>query len=652
MVLYAMNEKQYDTTAIRELLSSAFNHDEFTIFCFDHFPAVHKQFSSVKGFLLKIQYLLDFCQQHGQWEKLVELVAQINPYQYEQHQPYVKSEPSRVKEVGQSTETAEGSQEEKPIKAKAEFYVKTSLDNFDTWLRQSLGEHGYQVQSLSYSNLRRYFAKQGEDEVAVIQTMPLDERLKVTLICDIVDRQTVPHSDEGTVIEYTNSPFAEFLARLLYDDWGITIDFALRQFTAFVLGDRANEAVPPVFVGPLSHGEIVVEGDKKQELIFKGGIEDAVATLMDLINIRSARHLADSTLTSLMALPADIPNQSVDILSGRTSGRVLLNIDTSVPLTGAEKQEFEIPPTATNAQSFKTVGKLELFRLNEKLTRVTNYMPSRYERLWHYLETVLGEMGLIRETDIKPARDEQGLLYSSEQQWGYWTKALLESGTGLFMNWLRERLKILLDGYKARGDKAKFAEARIQFDFFRTDRIESTIERSFAGLRFSISPATEKYTEVTVTCCDLTPTELYEVRIKQGLVNPEDYFWLVSEIKHHPGLVRIEQRPENTNEGEQGEQTRKATEKMPLNRDVQAKLELTSKYLKDLASIVYEHYSKDELRYELCPELDFEYEDLPTHGRKAQAGELVNIYYRRNNLDTLKDAIAKTRPNVSLPILS
>jgi hypothetical protein len=220
------------------------------------------------------------------------------------------------------------------------------------------------------------------------------------------------------------------------------------------------------------------------------------------------------------------------------------------------------------------------------------------------------------------------------------------------MNWLRERLKILLDGYKARGDKAKFAEARIQFDFFRTDRIESTIERSFAGLRFSISPATEKYTEVTVTCCDLTPTELYEVRIKQGLVNPEDYFWLVSEIKHHPGLVRIEQRPENTNEGEQGEQTRKATEKMPLNRDVQAKLELTSKYLKDLASIVYEHYSKDELRYELCPELDFEYEDLPTHGRKAQAGELVNIYYRRNNLDTLKDAIAKTRPNVSLPILS
>jgi RNA polymerase sigma factor (sigma-70 family) len=86
----------YDTAAIRKILSQAFDDDELVAFCFDHFPAVYQRFSPAMGFLVKIQHLLDYCRRFGQFEKLLQLMEQENPYQFEQHKPYVKSEPSHM----------------------------------------------------------------------------------------------------------------------------------------------------------------------------------------------------------------------------------------------------------------------------------------------------------------------------------------------------------------------------------------------------------------------------------------------------------------------------------------------------------------------------------------------------------------------------
>lgn len=83
---------EYDTRAIRKLLSNAFNDDELIIFCFDYFPEVSQRLSPVMGLFIKIQILLDYCKRYGQFEKLLQLMKQENPHQYERHKPYERGE--------------------------------------------------------------------------------------------------------------------------------------------------------------------------------------------------------------------------------------------------------------------------------------------------------------------------------------------------------------------------------------------------------------------------------------------------------------------------------------------------------------------------------------------------------------------------------
>lgn len=75
-------ETSYNTAAIRDLLKSAFDDQELTELCYDHFPAVHEKISDGTSRSKKIQYLIDFCKRRKQFEDLLAHVQHINPDQY------------------------------------------------------------------------------------------------------------------------------------------------------------------------------------------------------------------------------------------------------------------------------------------------------------------------------------------------------------------------------------------------------------------------------------------------------------------------------------------------------------------------------------------------------------------------------------------
>jgi len=72
----------WNTAVVRELLSAAFNDQEVTTLCFDHFRVVYEDFSSGMSKGDKIQRLLDHCERHDQVAQLVALVRDANPAQY------------------------------------------------------------------------------------------------------------------------------------------------------------------------------------------------------------------------------------------------------------------------------------------------------------------------------------------------------------------------------------------------------------------------------------------------------------------------------------------------------------------------------------------------------------------------------------------
>ena len=80
----------WNTTAIRDLLNAAFDDEELTTLCFDHFRPVYEDFSVGMSKKLKIQRLLDHCDRQGQIEELLALVQKRNPAQYARFQPSLR----------------------------------------------------------------------------------------------------------------------------------------------------------------------------------------------------------------------------------------------------------------------------------------------------------------------------------------------------------------------------------------------------------------------------------------------------------------------------------------------------------------------------------------------------------------------------------
>jgi hypothetical protein len=95
----------YNTNAIRELLIAALGDQEVVTFCFDHFRSVYENFTPEMGRLWKIQLLIDHCERHEQFAKLLTLVKDINPSQYNKFIPYIEERPRPTNAVTDSAKS-------------------------------------------------------------------------------------------------------------------------------------------------------------------------------------------------------------------------------------------------------------------------------------------------------------------------------------------------------------------------------------------------------------------------------------------------------------------------------------------------------------------------------------------------------------------
>jgi hypothetical protein len=73
----------WNTAAIRDLLSVAFNDEELTTLCFDYFRPVQDDFAAGMSKGQKIQRLLDYCIRQEEVDDLLAAVRKANPKQYQ-----------------------------------------------------------------------------------------------------------------------------------------------------------------------------------------------------------------------------------------------------------------------------------------------------------------------------------------------------------------------------------------------------------------------------------------------------------------------------------------------------------------------------------------------------------------------------------------
>jgi hypothetical protein len=77
----------WSSETIRRLLLAAFNDEELRALCFDHFGEVYDELSAGMSKGQMVQCLLEHCVRHGQTGRLLDLVRERNPVQYERWQP-------------------------------------------------------------------------------------------------------------------------------------------------------------------------------------------------------------------------------------------------------------------------------------------------------------------------------------------------------------------------------------------------------------------------------------------------------------------------------------------------------------------------------------------------------------------------------------
>ncbi len=86
-----MPSRSWNTAAIRDMLTAAFSDEGLTDLCFDYFPAVYEDFGSGMSKRQKIQRLLEYCARHEQLDRLVSLVSDLNPAQYDRFRAELRS---------------------------------------------------------------------------------------------------------------------------------------------------------------------------------------------------------------------------------------------------------------------------------------------------------------------------------------------------------------------------------------------------------------------------------------------------------------------------------------------------------------------------------------------------------------------------------
>jgi hypothetical protein len=75
-------EITWNQSAIRKLLTAAFDDEKIIALCSDHFHPVYEDFGSGMSKGQKIERLLDYCLRHEKMEQLLEMIQKHNPTQY------------------------------------------------------------------------------------------------------------------------------------------------------------------------------------------------------------------------------------------------------------------------------------------------------------------------------------------------------------------------------------------------------------------------------------------------------------------------------------------------------------------------------------------------------------------------------------------
>ena len=93
----------FNIRPIRQLLLAAFSDEEFTIFCYDYFPAAYREFTIGMTFSAKVQLLLDDCAEMNSFDTLLGWVQKSNPNQYAEFAPALQSLTSTLRNIPTKT---------------------------------------------------------------------------------------------------------------------------------------------------------------------------------------------------------------------------------------------------------------------------------------------------------------------------------------------------------------------------------------------------------------------------------------------------------------------------------------------------------------------------------------------------------------------
>jgi hypothetical protein len=80
--------RKYNVGNIYKLLNANFNDESLQFFCQIHFEEVHNNFGTGQSRNQKLMALIDYTKRRMEVEKLLDLVAEENPAQFEQFKPY------------------------------------------------------------------------------------------------------------------------------------------------------------------------------------------------------------------------------------------------------------------------------------------------------------------------------------------------------------------------------------------------------------------------------------------------------------------------------------------------------------------------------------------------------------------------------------
>jgi hypothetical protein len=80
---------EYNLGKVRALIADAFDDEELTLFCYDHFREVTDRFSSGMGKSTKLFHLIEYCNRHESLGLLLEKVKATRPGKYEKYEAFL-----------------------------------------------------------------------------------------------------------------------------------------------------------------------------------------------------------------------------------------------------------------------------------------------------------------------------------------------------------------------------------------------------------------------------------------------------------------------------------------------------------------------------------------------------------------------------------